>query len=181
MDSFQKKEPYTKYNWPRNISTVPTDHTIRLSTYTYALKQDRLKKCDWYLPCLTPIEISNKFHLFCQTHEKVDETDHDKFDGRISRWIRLNVEHPIYHRHFRREFSKELGDLLARELGAPGRTKNGVKYEPECSRLSGSPLTTDGNTIINAFVGYCCGRMRGMTPVQAWQEIGLCYGDDGLS
>ena len=181
VKSFQKAEFYPKENFPRNISTVPTDHTLRLSRYTYGLKKQRLLECLWYLPCKTPPEIAEALVAFCLLHQSVDETDYGKFDGTLSEWLRINVEFAVYLRWVSREYYDELRELLFAELQAKGRTKFGVKYNPGCSRLSGSPLTTDGNTIINAFVAYCCGRMRGLVSHEAWREIGLCYGDDGVT
>lgn len=177
--AFQKREAYNGPNYPRNISTVPGYHNTRLSGFTYAFKDAVLRTHDWYQPCRTPEEIAANVHALAQKHEYLVETDYSKFDGTVTRWIRENVEFPCYLRWVAPEHRDELNTLLLSELDAPGTT-NTISYSPGCSRLSGSPLTTDGNTICNAFVSYCAARSMKYTEAEAFSDIGLCYGDDGL-
>jgi hypothetical protein len=177
--AFQKREAYNGPNYPRNISNVPGYHNTRLSGFTYAFKDAVLKLHDWYQPCRTPEEIAANVHALALKHDSLVETDYSKFDGTVTRWIRENVEFPCYLRWVAPEHRDELHKLLISELDAPGLT-NTIAYKPGCSRLSGSPLTTDGNTICNAFVSYCTARSMKFTEEEAFRDIGLCYGDDGL-
>jgi hypothetical protein len=180
VSAFQKREAYNAPNDPRNISTVPHNHNIRLSSYTYAFKDDVLKRQSWYMPCKTPQEIADAVQQLAHENEELVETDYGRFDGTFLRWIRTNVEHAAYRRWVANEAKAELTLLLGNELDPKAATKGGLKYDPECSRLSGSPTTTDGNSICNAFVSYTANRMSGMSSTDAYRHIGLAYGDDGL-
>jgi hypothetical protein len=181
VSAFQKIEPVGKVGDPRNISSVSTDHTLRLSEYTYAFKQDQLLTVAFYLPGSTPSQITNRLRRMCDMYNKLIMSDYDRFDGTISLWLRENIEFASYLRWVHSTRYWELSALLRNEIGPKARTANGVRYNPGASRLSGSPLTTDGNTLINAFVDYCAGRLAGLAPDAAFQTIGLCYGDDGVS
>ena len=180
VSAFQKREAYNAPNDPRNISTVPHNHNIRLSSYTYAFKDDVLRKQAWYMPCRTPQEIADAVQNLAAENDELVETDYGRFDGTFLKWIRLNVEHAVYKRWVANEAKSELTFLLGNELAPKAATKGGIKYHPDCTRLSGSPTTTDGNSICNAFVSYVANRMSGMTSADAYKHIGLAYGDDGL-
>jgi hypothetical protein len=180
VSAFQKREAYNAPNDLRNISTVPHNHNIRLSSYTYAFKDDILKKQRWYMPCHTPQEIADAVQQLAKENDELVETDYGRFDGTFLRWIRTNVEHAVYKRWVANEAKAELTLLLGNELTPKAATKGGLKYDPDCSRLSGSPTTTDGNSICNAFVSYVANRMSGMSSADAYKHIGLAYGDDGL-
>nr|QYF49966.1 MAG: hypothetical protein [Hubei sediment noda-like virus 5] len=177
--SFQKKEAYATPAAPRNISTVPTTHTLRLSSYTLAFKEDVLKPVPWYMPCKTPAQIASAVHGLALRTGSLLEGDYSKFDGSITTWLRQHVEHAAYLRWCSAEHSDELGKLLRDELSPRAKTKFGLSYKPGDSRLSGSPLTTDGNTMINAFTTYAMAREAGWDPAQAY-NAGLFYGDDSL-
>ena len=109
------------------------------------------------------------------------ETDFSKFDGTISNWLREYVEIACYTAWVSSEYKTELRERISAELSSTAVTTLGVRYLPGGSRLSGSPLTTDGNTLINAFVTYCALRESGYSPQEAWDALGIYAGDDGLS
>lgn len=179
VKAFQKREGYGNANYARNISTVPAMHTTRLSGFTYSVKKSILNFCDWYMPGKTPVEVSACVHELASNNTEVVETDYSKFDASVTEWIRLYVEFPIYLMTVHADHYDELHKLLYSELCPKAFTAT-AKYEPECSRLSGSPLTTDGNSICNAFVSYCAGRLAGLCVKDAYDQIGLVCGDDGL-
>jgi len=180
VQAFQKKEAYSVPNDPRNISTCPTMHTLKLSSFTLAFKEDCLKHCAWYMPGKTPLEIAQAIMLLASENESLVEGDYSRFDGSISRWLRVNVEFPCYLRWIDPQYMVELNELLMSELDAKAFTKLGTKYSPMCSRLSGSPLTTDGNTLINAFIGFATVREFGADKAWAFEKSGVYYGDDSL-
>jgi len=181
VKSFQKAEPYAKITYPRNISTTPTDHTLRFSCYTYAFKEACLKRCRWYAPCHTPRELTNAVMSFAQNREFVTLGDFAKFDGTVSEWLEENVDDPAYLIYFSNMWMDELSRLLAQEHNAPAHTSEGVHYNTEDSRVTGSPRTTDGNTMINGFVDYAAGREEGYAPINAWDSMGLNFGDDSIN
>lgn len=178
--SFQKAEAYSMPNDPRNISTVPTAHTLRLSAYTLSFKKDMLADCPWYMPGKTPIEISQAIQALADNNSKLVIGDYSRFDGTITRWLREQVEQASYLRWVKPEYVDELRAMLRKELDAKAYTKLGMPYSPGCSRLSGSPLTTDGNTIINAFVAFATLMEQQVPADVAFQRCGLFYGDDSI-
>jgi hypothetical protein len=179
VKAFQKREAYNGPNQPRNISTVPTTHTLRLSSYTYAFKEKHLYNKEWYMPGRCPRDIAAAVHELASRTPEIVETDFSRFDGYINEWLRTNVEFPCYLAWVHPDERNELQKLLNDELNPKARNKTG-KYDAGCSRLSGSPLTTDGNTLINAFTAYAAAREEGLTHEEALKRIGLAYGDDGL-
>nr|UQB76087.1 RNA-dependent RNA polymerase [Flumine nodavirus 18] len=181
VKAFMKGESYGVANDPRNISTVGANHTLRLSAYTYAFKHDILYEKKWYAPAKPPREVAARVVDLAREYSAISESDYSRFDGTISLWLRENVERAIYLRWVAVGYARDLGDLLAAEINPRAMTSNGLAYEPEASRLSGSPLTTDGNTLINAFVSYAAGRVAGLDARKAWDLLGIYAGDDGLS
>lgn len=174
---FQKREAYPVASAPRNISAVSPLHNLKLSGYTYAFKEDVLKKKKWYMPCLSGRRIAMRGQKWLQAHDVIYETDFSKFDGTVTSWAR-RVEFSIYKRWVSKPYLNELDKLLNDELHNEVRTKYEVKYQTNGTRLSGSPLTTDGNTILNAFVTYCAQREDGYSPEDI--TYGLYYGDDSI-
>jgi hypothetical protein len=80
---------------------------------------------------------------------------------------------PAYH--------EELSELFWANFKAPGYTKYGVTYNSGYSRASGAPDTSLGNTLDNALVAYLVLRETGLAPKEAWEQLGLYGGDDGLT
>lgn len=185
--AMQKKEAYGGPNHPRNISTVNTLHTLQLSAFTLAAKKDALKHTEWYMPCHTPVEIARA--VCSLAREQADSvsctslvgTDLSRMDGHVNEFLRENVERAFYKRWVHPDHAEELEKLLRAESNCKAYTKTGLKYHTGHSRLSGSPLTTDGNTLMNAFLMYSVRRDAGNGSVEAFKQIGLVYGDDGLT
>jgi hypothetical protein len=163
VKAFQKREAYGAPNHPRNISSVPTTHTLRLAGFTYAFKEDILNDCEWYVPGMTPMDIVDVMQKRLAVHDDIFETDFSRFDGTVTIWLRENVEFAVYKRWVKTAYLNELTNLFDDEVHCKGFTKFGVKYMPNASRLSGSPLTTDGNTVINAFCSFAAFREAGFT------------------
>jgi len=178
VKAFVKSESYREPKDERNISPTQDEHLARLSRFTYSAKQ-HLKESMWYMPGKTPKELARCVTMACDSVYEIVETDYSRFDGTISPWLRDNVEKRFYARTFGEE--SEVVTLIDNEIRHV-RTTSGVgAYNTNGSRLSGSPLTTDGNTIINAYVQYCAYRNLGMAVGDAYCNIGLCYGDDGIA
>ncbi|QKK35397.1 polymerase [Erysiphe necator associated nodavirus 1] len=181
VSAFQKKECYGAYNDPRTISQCNTSHTLQLSAYTYPFKQGLLKRLNWYGPGKTPDQVAQRLVELCGHTEGVCETDFSRFDGTISPWLRMYIEQAAYLRWVRSPDREDLRGLLQAEVKARCVTTNRIKYSTQGQRLSGSPLTTDGNTIINAFVSYAAARLEGSDPDEAWSRLGIYAGDDGVT
>nr|ASU47554.1 polymerase [Lone star tick nodavirus] len=179
VSAFQKQEAYGSYNDPRMISQCNTTHMLQLSQYTYSFKEDCLKHQPWYAPGKTPRCIAER--VVSLGSGTLCETDYSRFDGTISRWLRVHLEQAAYLRWVSEGDRSELCRLLEAEVEAACVTKKGVTYVTEGQRLSGSPLTTDGNTIINAYVSFAAAREAGFGADEAWQGLGVYAGDDGIS
>ena len=111
VSSFQKREAYNVPNDPRNISTVPTMHTVSLSAYTLSFKQDVLKKVDWYAPGLPPTEIANRIMQLCSNNVALVEGDYSRFDGTITHFLRTQIEQAAYLRWVKLCHLQELNEL----------------------------------------------------------------------
>jgi len=181
ISAFMKKESYGSINDPRNISQVPTEHTLRLSSYTYPFKIDVLKPQNWYGCGMTPVEIANRLNDICASFDCVSELDYTRWDGSFSIWMRGFMERAVYLRWAHPKYRKELGGLLEAEVNAKARTRNGVAYIPAGGRESGSSLTSDSNTSGGAEVAYFAGRDAGLSPENAWRMLGIFVGDDGVT
>jgi len=177
--AFGKKEAYPAPKPQRNISTVPRGHCLELSAYTYAFKSNILETHHWYGPGQNPQELLDAVNKIAGSEPYLVTKDYSKFDGTISEWLYVNVAKAAMTRYFSFVEVPKLVKLLDSETLAKGVTKNGVSYDTGFSRLSGSPVTTDHNTIINAFVSYAALRAS-QDPERAWSKLGLYYGDDGI-
>lgn len=178
VDAFLKLEAYAEPKDPRNISAVCTSHNLQLSRYTYAFKEEVLKLLHWYDPGQTANEIAARVHQFVSNAiTKVMEGDFSRFDGTISLWLRRHIELACYRRAFGDD--SVLVKLIESEFSCPAKTSSGQRYDPAGSRLSGSPLTTDGNTLIAAFVDFATLSLDHSYD-EAWELMGRHYGDDSL-
>jgi len=177
--AFTKREFYSAPTDPRNISGVPTTHNLRLSGFTYAFKGAVLKAQSWYVPGRKPGEIAEAMQALADQHDALVETDFSRFDGSINRFLRVRVEQAAYLRWVAPAHRQELFKLLNAELDSKAYL-HGLAYEPGSTRLSGSPLTSDGNTMINAFVQYCMMRKNGCAHRTAYDNLGLLCGDDAV-
>jgi len=177
LKTFIKAEGYAAPNDPRTITQVPGDITTLLSEYTYPFKEAILKKQQWYGPGKTPLETIERLRQLT-TQSGVITTDFSRFDGSISEFLQ-SVAKACYMRAFSEKDRRRLGQLYRAIFTRTAYTECGLKYDAGVGTRSGSPITTDANTIINAYVMYCALRKLGLTDRQAMAEIGLACGDDG--
>lgn len=186
VEAFQKSEAYPSVGNPRNISAVNAGVLQNLARFTIPFKKDVLTRLKWYCPQLTPKQIAEKVSTLCQS-DNIVETDMSRYDGTISYFLRYKLEAACYLKYFREEHRGELLSYINDEVTGNGITQFGIIYDAFGSRLSGSPFTTDGNTLINAFMFYVTQRRMGHSIEEiSDQWVGdreprfLAYGDDGL-
>lgn len=135
-----------------------------------------LKQWPWYIPGATPVEISQRLSSFVHDKDEIISLDFSRFDGSLSPFLR-QFARCAYRRYFGNR--EELEKLLNDEIGAKAVTKFGLAYDVGSSRLSGSPTTTDENTMIAAFYLYCVFNWH--SPDVKLDGIpGMVYGDDVL-
>ncbi|APG76434.1 hypothetical protein [Sanxia water strider virus 16] len=179
LRSFIKNEAYSAPNDPRVITTNAAALTLRMSAFTYAAKEDFLKKCPFYGPGKAPREIHDRMREFGE--EGFVITDYNRFDGSISRALQQLVN-KIYLRWLNDGSDADEWAAMFRQVFIQRAfTKKGYAYDPGYGTRSGSPITTDGNTMINAFISYCALRDMGFPVEEAWSKLGLYTGDDGLN
>jgi hypothetical protein len=165
----------------RLITQYTPEQCLALSRYTYAFKDEILANTHWYAPGWTPTTTNEKVQRYITNfpRHQLLETDFSKMDGRISKFLR-SIERTVYLAYFESTQS-ELLKLLDNDYGSTVSNKNkSLKYEGRYERGSGSALTTDGNTLICAFISYCHHRNRGHNPRVSWQMLGPKAGDDSL-
>lgn len=177
LKTFIKAEGYAAPNDPRTITQVPPEVTTLMSEYTYAFKEAVLKTQPWYGPGKTPAETIDRLS-YLTTRSGVITTDFTRFDGSISEFLQ-SVAKSCYMLFFTPNDRRRLGNLFKAVFVKTAFTECGFKYDAGVGTRSGSPITTDANTIINAFIMYCALRRLGMSISEAMANIGLACGDDG--
>jgi hypothetical protein len=177
--AFQKVEAYMKVHFPRNITTVPADHKFRFSTYTYAFGT-YFKQFDWYAFGKHPRKFTKRLRKLCNQHNQLIPSDFTTFDGSVGK-IHDDVVKLIFLRLTPPEYQAELTSLLKQQRYARGVTAHDLWYNTGTTTLSGSPDTSLRNTIINAFMSYCALRHVNYSPEQAYANLGVYGGDDGIS
>nr|APG76402.1 hypothetical protein [Hubei noda-like virus 6] len=177
LTSFQKSEPYTSSNDPRNITTCSPELTTMASCYVYAFKKDILKRQPWYGPGKTPDKQARRLRLV--TKDGCLSSDISRLDGRMSRFLQSIYKRSMM-RWLKHEYRNEYHHWHKQIYTQSATTSNGRRYKPGFSTRSGSPITTDTNTLGgNAFIDYCALRSLGHSPKEAWELLGLYVGDDG--
>nr|WPV63047.1 MAG: RNA-dependent RNA polymerase [Wufeng shrew nodavirus 3] len=178
LKPFQKAEGYASANDPRNITSLNAEATLVFSSFTYPFKWAILKQCPWYSPGMTPKQIETRL---CSMTGDLIATDFSRFDGSISKWLQNRVIRTNYHVAFKEQHDKSLLYKKFNEMHfAKAKSMFGVNFDPGYGTKSGSPFTTDGNTMVNAFIGYSALRQLGYEDYAAWASLGLYCGDDGL-
>lgn len=181
--AFVKNELGDKISPAHNISTMRQDHTLELSRFAYGFKQ-HMKQFNFYAPGCDPETIVRKIRGYATVvsldrKAELIETDFTRFDASMSYYLR-DLEFRVYKRWVATAELETLNRLLAGEINLQCYSKHGIKYEQKSSRCSGSPLTTEGNTVVNTFVAYCAYRNAGFNQEKAFSMIGPKYGDDGI-
>jgi hypothetical protein len=181
--SMQKKESYVETKPPRNISTLTADHNLRLGGFARAFKAERKDAIPWFNIGDAPAATANRLRDIGKHGFDLIETDYSRFDGRVSKDMKTLVADACMLRWCHPCNRDELRRLLDEERDATARTRNGVRYNTGSSRLSGSAITSDHNTLINGFILYISFRGLSMDHDSAWRSLtkyGICHGDDGI-
>jgi hypothetical protein len=175
---FMKKEAYGNVNDPRPISTINGVTKASYSRYTYAL-DDLLKSQPWYAFGTAPRGVCARVADICLNAKNVGVTDYSRWDGHLSPALRT-FEQMFMLACFRKEYHDELIQLMSKQYRLLS-TLGEFSWMGAFERLSGSPETSCFNTVDNAFIAYCYKRSEKMSIEQAWSELGIYGGDDGLT
>jgi len=179
LQTFVKAEPMRHVSAPRVITTCAAELTAEMSRYVYAFKDCILTKQPWYGPCKEPLDAINRFRSFGANGYLID--DFNRFDGTISRWLQENVGRRAYLRWLAASERKMFKKYHVEVFKASARSDQGFVYYAGHGTRSGSPITTDYNTLENTYIHYCALRMIGFDDASAWENLGLYAGDDGLT
>lgn len=179
LQAFIKAEPYANVTDPRNITTMAPELTIMMSAYTYGFKQQVLKNVHWFGPGKNPNQTIKALSRLQANGKDWLAIDYSRLDGTVSEFLQKHVMFACYMRWASPEYRPELDHLLKQVFIQSGTTATGLKFKPGWGTRSGSPCTTDGNTLICAYVLYCALRNLGYEKQEAFDKIGLVYGDDG--
>lgn len=179
LKSFQKAEAYASLAPPRNITTVDPAYRVTYSRYTLAYSDYVMKRCTWYAFGRPPRDLCEAIHLASQEASTWLGTDFSKFDGSRHEFF-IELEARALEQAFPND-GYYVRDLLMRQYKQRAVTAYGVKYAIGSSRLSGSPDTSLGNSLDNAFLAFCVHRETGLSPFDAWSQLGFYGGDDGIT
>lgn len=178
LKMFLKGEAYSAANHPRIITTMSPELTIQMSRYTYPFKEAVLKPLDWYGPGKTPKESVERLRILALNGGYA--TDFDRFDGSIPKWMFDRIVERAYMRYYNAADRVVLKDYITQVFKEFSTTKSGIRYAAGPGTRSGSPPTTDGNTMIAGFLVYSTYRKMGYNTDEAWEHIGLICSDDGF-
>jgi hypothetical protein len=178
VKAFQKAEVYGKINYPRNISTVPTDHKLRFSAFVYSLAP-LMKRCDWYAFSLNPKQVTERIRNLVSTAESITSNDFSFYDGTHGDF-KHETERMLFMRAFALQYHNEAEKLLGVMRNAPAITTHELRYNTGTGLISGAADTSFGNTLIDALIAYIALRMR-YDPNTSWTKLGLYGGDDNLN
>lgn len=107
------------------------------------------------------------------------EGDFSRFDGSQTENVRrlsFRIMSSWVDPRHRSRFDAVVDD----QFSALCRLPDGTKYFPLGSMLSGAWCTTDGNTLLNAFVTYHALSILGVPRRSRRHLMGVAFGDDGL-
>jgi hypothetical protein len=182
VKAFVKKETAVKPSDPRNISQMP--EKLKYSLYMYAFHDGVMTKQDWYAFGKTPAECAERVCDVLKDAAHSALADGSRFDGHVKRRARI-LERIIMLRYFHRQFHSDLNEVMDAQIALPGVTTEGRRYHSGYGRGSGSLETSDFNSILSCFIGYCGWRETTIngakcTPLEAWRRKGIYGGDDSL-
>jgi hypothetical protein len=185
IEAFVKNEPTNKNG--RIISAFnDARFLLKMSSYTLSFRNEVLHaehNKHWFCPGSTPEQIAQRVVEYCSEVVTPIEGDYSNMDGTVSDWLQRHVMNATYHRWFHPTVKPELLVFTDMLISCPARAKKfGFQYEAGVGVKSGSPTTCDMNTVLNAFIQYSSIRMTNpdLKPSEAFQQIGLCFGDDSL-
>lgn len=180
MSSFLKKESYREVKDPRVITTIPGALKVLYATFMMAMSS-HLKTFPWY--CFKkPREIVGQMTAAASGASFAIEFDVSRMDGNTSFVVRKYIDLPIMLALFPQHAGLLLS-LFEKMVNTVGVITGGTRYNTRWSQLSGSPDTSNVNTVRSYAFSYLAFRLYGMTHEQALNNTTMCLfaGDDALT
>lgn len=175
VKSFVKKEAIQGIKDPRVISTLPPLTKMEYSRYMRSVG-DHLKQYDWYA-FKTPAQVAERIGEMLSGKLYALEGDFSRMDGNVDENVRRILEQSLLRRWFPDD--PHVLKLHSKQFNQAGVIA-GHAYEGGFARCSGSPETSAFNTVLTACVVFLKNRMLGLSPAQAFADIGIVGGDDSL-
>jgi len=143
-----------------------------------------MKMCPWMACGLNPAETVDAVVSVCAGADYITDTDFTAQDATIDankRSVELMLllqlfDSPLHDLIQDWHYTDYFGCVI---YGDPGTKRE--KHDFECSRGSGSPFTTLGNTPLTGLFAYTALRISGRTEKEAWGDLGIYSGDDGIT
>lgn len=179
LKTFMKGEPYQKISDPRVITTYEGSSKREYSRYIYSLA-DVVSQHKWYSFGKTPRQIAENVAEICKHSESVSAADANRMDGHVESPLRT-LEQMILVRAFAEQHKTEVLELHSTQFHRKAVTPQGVKYDIEFQRGSGSGETACFNTIETKFIDYDARLLRGDSPLEAFNAPGQFAGDDTIT
>lgn len=182
--AFVKKETAQKITDPRNISQATPQAKLAYSSLMYAFHDAVMSAQEWYAFNKTPAECAQKVCEILAEASHAVPSDAGRFDGHVKLLARI-LERLLMLRFFAKQHHAAVNEAMDEQVGLPGTTAEGRKYQSAYTRASGSAETSDMNSINTAFIGYCGWRNTTINGVKcsadvAWSKMGIYGGDDSL-
>lgn len=180
IKSFQKAETYGKITATRGICTLPIAHNFRLGQFVYPFAEHIMKPQPWYAFGSHPQELGTRLQDICENEESLTNSDINKNDGSVH-YISHALDVSSYNAAYAPKYHAELDALLQAETRTKSITTSGIVTKMDNVTNSGSSITSDKNSRLNAYVAYCALRDKGYDSREAYAKLGLYGGDDGES
>lgn len=179
LKTFLKAEPYQKISDPRIITTYDSVSKREYSRYMYSFTE-LLCRAQWYSFGKNPLEIAQFVAELCSIARMVSCADANRMDGHVSQIVR-DLELMILTAYFAVEHHAEVTELHDRQFNRKAVTSSGIKYMLDTQRGSGSSETAAMNTVLTKFMDFCARRLCSISPVDAYQAVGMFGGDDSIA
>ena len=112
---------------------------------------------EWYAFNKTPKECAERVVSILRDAKHSALADGSRFDGHVTRLARI-LERVVMFLFFHPDVHAELNETLDEQIGMPGITREGRRYASYFTRGSGTLETSDFNSMLSAFIGYCAWR-----------------------
>jgi hypothetical protein len=162
--------PHATYN-----PTVKMEYSRFCYSFT-----ERVAKHGWYAFGKTPLAIAMRVAAIMVSALVALMTDLSRMDGRVSPGAR-EFERRAMMYAFHPKWHTELAGLLDKQSNLKAYGTFGTAYFSGSARGSGSAETAVMNTLLNAFMAYVAYRESGNSPDDAYAQLGIYGGDDGIS
>jgi hypothetical protein len=178
LKNFIKSEAYPDVKDPRNISMYNDSDKLDMATFSLAVSA-HLKQFKWYGPGMTPDEIAARVRDICVvTRLFLNSSDLRRMDGFVT-YVLRGVDRGVCMRLFANHRAV-MNELLKRNVDNRGSFPHGTTYEQGPVHGSGCSATSVFQTMRATFIAYLGFRRAGLCPLDAWEALGIHFGDDGL-